>query len=898
MRGSLVAWLSRLRFVFQRRRLNDELSQELTAHLDLLTERYIDSGMAPNEARHAAQRQLGNVTLVRENVYEMNSLRSLDTLIQDVRYAFRIFARNPAFAVVVIVTLALGIGTNVAIFSVVYSALLKPLPYVAPDELYSAEIVIPERREQIPSIPVSVQNFLEWRQGHAAMAGMSALRPWEANLTGDGEPERVGGARVSANFFSFLGVSMARGRAFAAEEEQPGNERVVVISDGLWQRRYGRDPNVTGRTILINSEPHTIVGVAPPSLLVPTGGRLHALLPFAPRIDIWKPIAPTAAELKGENWDHGVIVRIPDRSRVEEGRQHLERLFNERIRHELPNIDTHGIVQLVPIREIYSGKIRFRLLLILAASSLLLLTACASIANVLMARVASRAHEFATRVALGAGRGRILSQTLTEAVLLAVMGGALASFIANYGAVLLARFGPDDLRQMDTTGFSAPLVAFGLLVMLATGLVCGVVPAWHAYRGDTGADLREAARSAMGGDRAVKSRRLLVVVETALATLLLASSSLLLHSFIKVMTTDRGYDVEHVLAVDVSLFGERYSRAASRSAFYAQLLERVRGLNSVMAAGAISNLPALSAAGEGASRTILYADDPIFETIVLQRPVAAIRSVTAGYFAASGTALLAGRLLTDAEDTPVAIISEALAARLWPAEPLAAVVGRHIRQSNVAGPLVAVVGVASNAHPGGLDREPAPVVYRPYTQWASGPMTLVIRTARDPGAIGPVVRSEISAMDGNLPITNMRTMREIVSLSVAERRFQMLLTSLFAVVALLLGSVGVYGVVSYAVACRTHDIGLRMALGAARSDVMRWIFSNGMRPVVIGVALGLAGTVAVAVSVRSLLFGISPADPLSLSTVAFVLLLTSGLACYLPARRAAALDPITALRHE
>jgi putative ABC transport system permease protein len=888
----------RLPFITRRGRLDDEVAEELASHLDLLTARYIESGLTPDEARRAATRQLGNTTLVREDVYRMNSLQWLDTLLQDVRYALRMFARNPTFAAVVVVTLALGIGANVAIFNVVYSLLIRPLPYAAPDELYSAEIVVPERREQIPSVPVSVQVFLEWRQSPTVLAGVSALRPWEANLTGDSEPERVGGARVSSNFFSLLGVPMAIGRTFTEFDENIGNERVIVISDALWRTRYGADPNVIGRTTVINGEPHVIIGVAPASLLVPSGSRLHALVPFGPRVDVWKPIAPTTAELKAESWDHGVIIRVSDRARIEEGRQQLELLLNDRIRRDMPALKTHGIVQFVPIREIYSGKIKLRLLLILAASSLLLLTACASIANVFLARVASRADEFATRIALGAGRGRILSQTLTESLSLAIIGGALAAVIAKYGASLLTFFGPDDLRQMDTAELSTPLIGFGLLVTLTTGLICGIVPAWQAYRGNASTELREAARNAMSGRRAVRSRRTLVVIETALATLLLASAGLLLHSFVKVMSADRGYDVERVLAVDVSLFGDRYNGSAGRSAFYADLLTRVRELHGVTAAGAISNLPALSAVGDGPSRTILYAGDPIFETVVLTRPVAAIRSVTAGYFAASGTSLLAGRLLTDAEEAPVAIISSALASRLWPAESPAAVVGRLIRQSNVSGPLVAIVGVASDAHPGGLDRDPAPVVYRPYSQWASGPMTLVIRTAEDPGALGPVVRSQLRAMDANLPITNLRTMREIVSLTVAQRRFQMLVTSLFALVALLLGSVGVYGVVSYTVSCATKEIGLRMALGAANGDVMRWVFANGMAPVLIGVGAGLTAAVATAVALRSSLFGISPTDPLALGTVALVLLATSGLACYLPARRAAALDPIAALRTE
>jgi putative ABC transport system permease protein len=878
------------------------MDAEFQFHLDNLISDYMRQGMSREKAEQRARREFGSVDAARDECRDERPAEWLDHFFRDVRYACRSLRKNRGFTTAAIITLALGIGANTAIFSVVYSVLLKALPYTKPEQIYSAEVVVPERRDQLPSLPITIQAYLEWRKADTAFAAISALSPWECNVTGDGEPERVGAARVSTNFFSFLGVAIRRGRDFSIEEEQPGNERVVVISDAFWRRRYGADATVIGRMILINGESHQVVGVAPPSLLVPTGTLLHPLLPFAPRIDIWKPIAPTVRELKNESWDHGVLVRLPPGANLELGRRQLETVLNEMIRRQLPGMKTEATIQLVPIREIYAGKIRLRLLLVLGASTLLLLTACTSIANLFLARLASRANEFATRIALGAGRARILSQTLTETTLIAVLGGGVAAILAKYGAGVLAFYGPADVRvlaELADTRLNVPLLSFAMTASLMTGIVCGIVPAWQAYRKDPAAALQQATRTSVGGSRAARSRQILVGVQMALGTMLLASAGLLLHSFVMVMRADRGYQIERVLAVDVSLFGERYSTGQRRARFYRELVSNVQALPGVLAVGAISDLPAVAGYSDNAaSRTIFHATDTDFRSLVLSRPVAMIRSVTPGYFAASGTSLRAGRFFSDEEPTPVALISESLSTHLWPADAPAGVVGRTLRQGDVTGPLITVAGVVEDARPGAVDREPPLTLYRPYQQWASGPMTVVARTAQEPASLAPTVRTEIRKVDQNLPIPAMRTMREIVSSTVAQRRFQTMLTSLFAVAALLLGAVGLYGVVSYAVACRTRDIGLRIALGAMKIDVMRWVFSNGMQPIFIGLVVGLVGAVAAARALRSLLFGITPTDPVSLGAVVLLLLLTSGVACYLPARRAAALDPTTALRHE
>ena len=884
-----------MRFFWSRGRMDADAGEELQNHLDLLIDRYIEQGMTPDDARIAAARQLGNVTRVREDIHEMNGVRWLDAFAGDVRYAARQIARNRVFAGVVIATMALGIGANTAISSVAYSVLVKPLPYAAPDEIYSVNIIVPERREQIPSLPATVQVFLAWRNNNTAFTSITALTPWEASVTGGGEPERLGGAQVAANFFSFLGVPVARGREFSTDEAQPGTDRVVVISDALWRVRYGADPSIVGKTITINGESFEIIGVASPSLLAPTSAQLHALIPFAPRIDIFKPIAPTPAMLNNESWDHGVLVRLATGAPIERGRQQLHDVLLDMARAQLPGVKTDPLIELVPMRDIYAARVRGPLMLIVIAAVLLLVAACASIANVFLAKGAGRAAELALRMALGASRGRIAVQLLTEALLLAIAGGAVGVVLAWYGTVLLSASAPHDVRALSHAELSVPFFACALIVTMLTGVVCGIVPVMQANRRDPAGEIKDGARTV--APRAGRVRQALAGVEMTLATVLLASSALLLHSFVNVMSTDRGYDIADVLTADLSLFGARYQSADARVAFYDELIERVRGLPGVTAAGAINDLPAVSAT-DGPSRTVLRAEDTNFQEVMLQRPVAMIRAVTPGYFAASGTQLLAGRLFANTEPSLAAIASETLVRLLWPGATPADVIGRRMRQDgNMSRPTLEVIGVVADAKAGGLDVDPTAALYRPYAQWASGPMTLVVRTNQDPAALAPAVKSEIRRLDADLPIAAMRTMREIVGSAVAQRRFQMTLTSLFAIVALLLGVVGVYGVTNYAVASRTKEIGVRLALGADRSDVLQWTFVAGMMPVLAGGAIGLVIAMLSANVLRAMLFGISAFDPVSFTSVIAILIVTGAIACYVPARRASRIDPAQALRN-
>ncbi len=881
----------RLRMGLRRRNVEREMDAEMRIHLEMETAENIRRGMSEEEARRTARLSFGGVEQAKEVYRDLSRFRRLEEFWQDARYGARMLLKTPGFTAAAVLTLALGIGATTAIFSVVYATLLKPLPYPDAERIHAVEVLIIGERSA--SLPGRIQDYLEWRNADTAFSSVAALQTGGWNLTGNGEPERIGGARVSVNFFDLLGVPPALGRGFAAQEETPGADNVVVISDALWRRRYAADPSLVGRTIELNGQNHLVVGIASPSLLVPTGNQLHSSLGFAPRIDIWKPVAPTRADLEGENWNTGLLLRLKANESAEHGRQQLEAIYLDYKRRLAPDLKATIAVKLLPIREIYSGKFRLRLLLVFAASAILLLIACVTIANMLLARIASRSGEFAIRTALGAGRIRLLRQALTESAMLAVVGGLTGIAVAYSTAGMLAAYDPAAEKLLGGSPLKLPVLLFAMLIALLTSLVSGAVPAWRASRADAAQAMKEGSVSVSGG-RAAKLQFGLVSVQIALGTALLASAGLLLHSFVRLSSVDRGYEVEHTLALDLQLPGRSYSTIEQRVGFFQQLAENIRGLPGVEAVGAVSDLPAIGVSG---SQTIFYDTDTDFMSVVTQRPAAGQRSVAPGYFAASLTPLKAGRFFTEQDQTPVAVISESLARKLWPTDPLAGVIGRAIREGDVTGPTVSIVGVVGDVRRGSVERELPPQLYRPWRQRGFGNMSVVVRTSGEPAALAASLRSEVRKLAPNLPIGAMRSMREIVSASIAQRRFEMLLTSTFAVIALLLGVIGVYGVVSYSVANRTRDIALRMALGATPRDVKRWVLAHGLRPVFIGAVAGLLSAVAIATSLRSLLFAVEPADPLSLVAVAVILLCTSMLACYLPARRASGLNPADLLRN-
>jgi putative ABC transport system permease protein len=669
----------------------------------------------------------------------------------------------------------------------------------------------------------------------------------------------------------------------------------VVISDGLWRRRYGGNPAIVGKPIDLDGDTHIVVGIAPASLLVPTGRVL--VVDFGPRVDVWKPLAPSPRELEGENWNQLLLLRLAAGHDPGRGQQQLHALLNAPDKAKWFAPDTEFIPRLKPIREVYAGDLRPRLLALLGGSILLLLIACTNIASLVLGRVAQRSTELATRMAIGAGRAALVVQLLTESVVLALAGGAVGVLVAFVGVRALVAYGPD-ATLFQGASVNAPVLGFALATSVLTGIACGLLPAIRASRKDFGRMLQEGSRGGIGGGRAVRAGQTLVGIETALGTTLLASAVLLLHSFANVMHADRGYDVQQTLAVDVALPVDRYTTGSKRVEFYRAVTEQIAALPGVAAVGAISNAPADASSDTQA----IFLDTDIDIKVVVERPSAGVRSVISGYFSASRTPLLAGRYFEPHDPVTAAIVGKSLATSLWPGERLTEVPGRRIRSGGVVerdAPLLTIVGVVEDIHAGAVDRAMLPQLYRPHLPARSrANMTVLVRTSSTTESMAPEIRDVVRRMDATVPVPAVRTMAEIVRTAIAERRFQMLLTGLFAIVALLLGAVGIFGVVSYGVARRTREIGLRLALGAMRRDVVRSVLTTGLRPVGVGVGVGTACAVVLWSALDRMLYGIEPTDPLALGAVSGLLLATGIVACAVPALRAARLDPVVALRSE
>ena len=810
------------------------------------------------------------------------------TFLQDARYGLRMLRRQPAFATVAVAALALGVGANTAIFSVVNAVLLRPFPFREQERIVGVWEAIGGHDR----IEVSPGNFADWRR-HAAdtFEQLAVLNFWSANLAGDGQPERLQGFQVSPSLFPMLGVEPALGRAFTNEEEQPGRDSVVVLSHSLWQRRFAGDPGVINRTLNINGRAYTVVGVMPPEF------QIHQ------RADLWSPFAPDERTLSNR-LPHYLIVfgRLRAGVTPEQARASM-RTLAENVAREHPQTNAGWSANVVPLRKQAVGDVETPLLLLLGAVGFVLLIACANVANLLLARAASRSKEIAIRAALGAGRLRIVRQLLTESVLLALAGGLLGLLLAAWGVDLLVANLPADadfmLPRAEQTGIDARVLAFTLAVSVLTGLVFGLAPALHAAKTDLGEGLKEGGRTSGAGAPGGRLRSALVVSEVALSVVLLVGAGLLVRSIVGLLRVDPGFDAGGVVTMRVALPRAKYADDAKITAFYDQVLARLRSLPGVESAGATSNLPL---GGSNASTTFQIDGRPPLAPS--EQPDVPYRVVSPDFFRTLRVPVTEGRAFEEADTATrprAAVVSQLFAQRFFPGE---SAVGRRIRSGEGDGELYTIVGVVGDVKHFGLSREPQATLYFTHKTDPERSMVLTVRAAGAGLAesLAPAMRREVLAVDPDQPVFDVRTAREAVEQSVSLERSVAFLLSVFACVAMAMAAVGIFGVMSYAVTQRTQEIGLRMALGAQRRDILRLFLRHGLALALLGAAVGLAGAFALmrvlGSLISGLLYGVSATDPVTYALVALALFAVALAACYLPARRATKVDPMEALRYE
>ncbi|HEX6070107.1 MAG TPA: ABC transporter permease [Longimicrobiaceae bacterium] len=802
----------------------------------------------------------------------------METLLQDLRYAARRLASNRGFTLVAVVTLALGIGANSAIFSVVNAVLLRPLPFAEPDRLDHIYGSI----EGFGTIPVSPPDFLQMQDETRAYERLAAYTFSFPNLTGEGEPVRLNGTSVSATFFDLLGVRPALGRTFAADESDPGRHRVAVVGHALWQERFGGSPAIIGRTIQLNGQPYEVIGVMRPGFHYP-GER-----------ELWVPLEYDQSFRDDGNRDAyylSVIGRRGPDVTLAQGAADMASVA-VRLRQATPGMRDRFGGTAVSLREELVGEIETPLLVLLGAVGLVLLIACVNVANLLLARAVARESELAVRSALGAERGRLVRQLLTESLVLGLLGGALGLLLSVWGTEWLLRLRPEGIPRLDEVGVDWRVVGFTAVLAALTGLLFGLAPAYQVTRGDLASTIREGGRGGLAGRATTRTRGALVVVQTALAVTLLSGAGLLIRSFAQLSAVDPGFRTERAMAVDLSLPSAGYPQPEQVRAFYAMLEERVRGLPGVESAGLSSSLPM---GGFYWGSPLLV--DGLPEPAPGEDRVVQIRVVTPGLLPTMGVPVLRGRgfLPSDGpESARVALLTESAAARYLPGrDPVGMRVAIQVSDERE---WAEVVGIVGDVRGSDLTEDVAPGLYFAHAQQSWRPMSLVLRTRSDPMALLPAVRREVQALDAALPIFNARTLEQALGEAVSQPRFYMLLLSIFGATALALSAIGIFGVMSYSVVQRTREIGIRIALGAAPEAVLRMVVGGAVALALGGVAIGLMAAAAGTRILSALLFEVSPTDPLTLVSVALILTGVAVAASFVPARRAVRVDPMVVLR--
>jgi putative ABC transport system permease protein len=878
---------ARLRGLFRREAVIRDIDEELRLHVEMAAEANIERGMSPEEARRAALKSFGNFDSVRARSYQVRGGGMLETLWQDVRYAARVMAKRPGFTAVAALTLALGVGANTAIFSVVEAVLLRELPYRHAERA----VVIWEhnRAGSRPRGPASPANFLDWREQSKAFEEMAGFFDDRYNLTGAGEPEEVPSQVATPNLFALLGAEAALGRTFTPEDTKAGQDDVAVISHGLWQRRFGGSPDVIGRAVTLDGESMTVIGVMPPDFK----WFIKEMSRTGKPAEVWLPWSLTEQHRVRRGRYISVAGRLAPGATIEQARAEMEAIAG-RLETEHADFNKGWTVRLVPLREQLAGEIKPALLVLLGAVGFVLLIACVNVANLLLARAAGRYKEIAIRAAMGAGRRRIVRQLLTESVLLALLGGALGLLLSYWCVEALVALSPANLVDATQVGVNLRVLGFTLIVSLLTGLVFGLAPALEASRLSLTESLKESSRGNVGGRRGRRLRDALVVAEVGLALVLLVGAGLMVRSFMRLQAVNPGFDPANLLTMRVLLPQSKYQEDTQMVNFFRRAATEMRALPGVRSASAVSALPF---ADLGAATNFSIEGRP--EPRPGERYGTDVRVVDEEYFRAMNIPVIAGRTFTEHEATEnrrVAVVNEAMARVYFPGENP---VGKRILV-NMTDPIVPteIIGVVGDARYEKLEGELRPMVYWTPPQLTYNSMTFVIRTSGEPEAMAAAARRVIQAIDKDQPVADVRTMESWLSESVSRARFGTLLLSGFAGLALLLAAVGVYGVMSYSVAQRQNEIGVRMALGAQARDVLRLVIRQGLAPVLAGVGLGLIGAFALTRVLSSLLYGVSATDPLTFASIALLLTGVSCAACYFPARRATRVDPLNALRYE
>jgi putative ABC transport system permease protein len=813
----------------------------------------------------------------------------MSTFLSDLRYALRTLGRNPGYAAIVILILAAGIGANTAMFSIVDGVLLRALPFYEPEQLYAVQESVPKFASLAPDFPVNAMHAFEWRKHWRAAEQVALIDSQTFNLTSGGEPEKVNAERVTGNLFPMLGVQPQLGRGFLAEEDQEGHDQVILLSDSLWRRRFHADPAVLRQKLLLNGKPYEVIGVMPAGLKLPRVSQLQSMHFNDADPDIWKPFAATKDDIGDVmgDFNFGCIVRMKKGVSASQALEELNAIQADIIRGFPEKIDLRG--KLSPLQQQLTGRSRKGLLLLLAAVGAVLLIVCVNIANLMLARATGRRREFAIRAAVGASARRLLRQMLTESLVVAVLGGALGIAFAYAVLDVILTNAPLDVARLNEVHIDGRVLAVACGLSFLSAVLFGLLPAWRSSRIDPQEGLRSGGRSATEARQSGRVRTTLVALEVGLSTVCLAAAGLLLNSFMRLTHVDKGFDTEHVMSVELYLPPTRYSGDEKRSEFLRKVLEAVRPLPGITALGVVNQLPLT---GEG-NNNLLFVEG--VNVPIMERPLVDTRSVNGDYFHAMGIPLEAGRVFEESDrKLGVVIMGESTARKVWPGENP---IGKKVHFGE-KGPLLEVIGIAGDVRANGLQKDVEQVVYMPYWRRGRAATPLVIRTVMPPSAIAGGVRAVLHQLDPELPVPQFKTMQDIVSASVAERKFQLTLVLAFAGIALVLACLGIFGVVSYTVAQRRGEMGIRLALGATAGDLRTMVVRQGLAPVLIGLGFGIAGALAMGRVLQGLLFGVKATDPWTLAGVSAILIAVAAAACYIPAMRVSRADPLTALRYE